>query len=86
MAITIVRDATSDNVRITETGKPDFWIMGHFYCVMTANDAGTHIIIRDGDFDVKLLLSDITNIDGNTGPFTVAQALDLIQEHVFKKV
>ena len=85
MAITITKHSSSGNVKITRTGQPDFWIMGQFYCVMTCNDAQTHVIIRDGDFDVKLLLTDITLIDTVAGPFTMSDALDRLNQHIFVK-
>lgn len=83
MAI-VFHEESNGNVKITQTGKPDFWIMGHIYAVMTANDAGTHVILRDGDFDFKFDYTEITAIGNTTGPYTLASAMAALSG-VFKK-
>lgn len=83
MAITF-HEESNGNVRIEQTGKPVFYICGHIYAVLTHNDAGTHIILRDGDFDFKFPYTEITVIGNTTGPYTLANAMVELQK-VFKK-
>jgi hypothetical protein len=84
MAINFTRDATSKSVKITETGKPNIYLMGYFYGVMTNNDAGTHINVRDGDYNITFAVADIGTINGTAGPWTLADALHELEQHVFK--
>lgn len=84
MAINFQRDPTSKNIVITETGKPNIYLMGYFYGVMTNNDAGTHINVRDGDYNITFAVSNIGTINGSTGPWTLATALSNLEQHVFK--
>jgi len=84
MAINFSRDATTKNIIITETGKPNIYLMGYFYGVMTNNDAGTHINVRDGDYNITFAVSNIGTINGDAGPWTLATALADLQTHVFK--
>jgi hypothetical protein len=58
--------------------------MGHIYAVMTSNDAGTHISLRDGDFDFKFDYTEITAIGNTTGPYTLATAMTELSK-IFKK-
>ena len=83
MAI-IFHEEANGNIRIEQTGKPKFYIMGHVYAVMTSNDAGTHIILRDGDFDFKFDYTEITAIGNTTGPYTLATAMTELSK-IFKK-
>lgn len=83
MAVTF-SELSNGNIKITETGKPDFYIMGHVYCVMTTNDAGTTINLRDGDFNRYFLPADITHIGNTAGPFTISTAVDALAL-LFKK-
>lgn len=83
MAVTF-SELSNGNIVITETGKPALYIMGHVYCVMTTNDAGTVINLRDGDFNRYFLPGDITHIGNTAGPFTTATALTALSL-LFKK-
>lgn len=83
MAVTF-HELSNGNIKITETGKPDFYIMGHVYCVMTTNDAGTVINLRDGDFNKFFNPEDITAIGNTPGPFTTATAVTAMSL-LFKK-
>jgi hypothetical protein len=83
MAI-VFSEESNGNIRIEETGKPTFYIMGHVYAVMTANDAGTHIILRDGDFNFKFDYTQITAIGNTSGPYTLASAMTALSG-IFKK-
>jgi hypothetical protein len=58
--------------------------MGYFYGVMTNNDAGTHINVRDGDYNITFAVADIGTINNSAGPWTLATALDALEQHVFK--
>lgn len=84
MPINFIRDATSKNIIITETGKPNRYLLGYFYGVMTNNDAGTHINLRDGDYNITFAVADIGNINGTAGPWTLATALNELEQKVFK--
>ena len=84
MAINFRRDATSKNIIITETGKPNIYLLGYFYGVMTNNDAGTHINLRDGDYNITFAVADIGNINGTAGPWTLINALNELEQKVFK--
>lgn len=83
MAVTFT-ELPNGNIIITETGKPDFYIMGHVYAVMSTNDAGNVINLRDGDFNRYFVASDITAIGNTSGPFTTATALTTLSG-LFKK-
>lgn len=83
MAVTF-HELPNGNIKITETGKPDFYIMGHVYCVMTTNDAATVINLRDGDFNRNFLPADITLIGNTAGPFTITTAVEALA-NLFKK-
>ncbi len=83
MAITF-HELSNGNIRITETGKPDFYIMGHVYAVMTTNDAATMISLRDGDFKMFIDPLEITAIGNTNGPYTTATALTALA-NLFKK-
>ena len=72
------------NILITETGKPDFYLMGYFYGVMTNNDAGTHINVRNGDYNITFAVSNIGTINGTPGPWTLATAMAELDSKVFK--
>ena len=85
MAITITKNASTGNITITETSKPVVKLCNHGPVMITNNDAGSHIIITTHDYDGHLPLSEITQIDGQTGgPFTLANALNYLDE-LFKK-
>jgi hypothetical protein len=83
MAINFIKLAHG-NIRITETSKPDMYIMGNFYGVMTNNDAGTHINVRDGDYNITFAVTDIGTINGTAGPWTLATALAELDSKIFK--
>lgn len=84
MAINFRRDATSKNIVITETGKPNIYLLGYFYGVMTNNDTGTHINLRDGDYNITFAVADIGTINGTDGPWTLITALNELEQKVFK--
>jgi hypothetical protein len=84
MAINFRRDATSKNIIITENGKPNVYLLGYLYGVMTNNDAGTHINLRDGDYNITFAVADIGTINGTAGPWTLANALNELEQKVFK--
>lgn len=84
MAINFRRDATSKNIIITETGKPNIYLLGYFYGVMTNNDTGTHINLRDGDYNITFAVADIGTINGTDGPWTLITALNELEQKVFK--
>lgn len=84
MAINFRRDATSKNIIITETGKPNIYLLGYFYGVMTNNDTGTHINLRDGDYNITFAVADIGTINGTDGPWTLINALNELEQKVFK--
>lgn len=84
MAINFRRDATSKNIIITETGKPNIYLLGYFYGVMTNNDTGTHINLRDGDYNITFAVADIGTINGTDGPWTLVNALNELEQKVFK--
>ena len=83
MAINFIKQAHG-NVLVTETDKPNIYIMGNFYGVMTSNDAGTHIDIRDGDYRFSFAVSDIGTINGTSGPWTLSTALAELDSKIFK--
>lgn len=72
------------NILITETGKPNLYLQGHFYGVMTNNDAGTHINVRNGDYNLTFAVTDIGTINGTAGPWTLATALTELDSKIFK--
>jgi hypothetical protein len=85
MAITITKNASSGNIKITDTGKPDIRLCNHGTIFLTNNDASTHIEIVAQDYNGQLLLSDIITIGTNTGgPFALATALGYLDD-LFKK-
>jgi hypothetical protein len=51
---------------------------------MTNNDAGTHINLRDGDYNITFAVADIGTINGTAGPWTLANALNELEQKVFK--
>jgi hypothetical protein len=83
MAINFAKQAHG-NILITETGKPNIYLMGHYYGVMTNNDAGTHINVRDGDYNLTFAVTDIGTINGSAGPWTLATALAELDSKIFK--
>jgi hypothetical protein len=85
MAITIIKNASTGNVTITETSKPLIKLCNHGAVYITNNDTGTHINIITDNYDGHLLLTDITTIGTNTGgPFSLATALGYLDD-LFKK-
>jgi hypothetical protein len=84
MAIDITKDSVSKNIKITQTGKPNIYLMGYFHGVMTNNDAGTHINVRDGDYNITFAVADIGTIHTTAGPWTLADALHELEQHIFK--
>jgi len=72
------------NILITETGKPKVYLQGYFYGVMTHNDAGTHINVRDGDYNITFAVTDIGTINGSAGPWTLETALSELDSKIFK--
>ena len=72
------------NILITENGKPNIYLQGYFYGVMTNNDAGTHINVRNGDYNLTFAVTDIGTINGTAGPWTLATALTELDSKVFK--
>lgn len=85
MAITFTKNASTGNIKITDTGKPDVRLCNHGPVFITNNDASTHIIVTTNNYDGHLLLTDITTIGINTGgPFALATALGYLDE-LFKK-
>ena len=85
MAITITKNASTGNIKITDTGKPDIRLCNHGAVMITNNDAGNHIIITTDNYDGHLLLTDITTIGNNTGgPFALTTALSHLDD-LFKK-
>lgn len=58
--------------------------MAYFYGVMTNNDAGTHINVRNGDYNITFAVSNIGTINGTAGPWTLATALAELDSKVFK--
>lgn len=72
------------NILIEETGKPKLYLQGHFYGVMTNNDAGTHINVRNGDYNLTFAVTDIGTIAGTAGPWTLATALAELDSKIFK--
>jgi hypothetical protein len=72
------------NILITETGKPNLYLQGSFYGVMTNNDAGTHINIRNGDYNLTFAVTNIGTINGAAGPWTLQTALEELDSKVFK--
>ena len=83
MAINFVKQQHG-NILITQTGKPNIYLMGYFYGVMTNNDAGTHINVRDGDYNITFAVADIGTINGSAGPWTLATALAELDSKIFK--
>jgi hypothetical protein len=51
---------------------------------MTNNDAGTHINVRNGDYNLTFAVTDIGTIQGTAGPWTLATALTELDSKVFK--
>jgi hypothetical protein len=51
---------------------------------MTNNDAGTHINVRDGDYNITFAVADIGTINNSAGPWTLANALHELEQHIFK--
>lgn len=85
MAITLTKNASTGNIKITTNGFPDVRLCNHGAVMITNNDAGTHIIITTDNYDGHLPLSEITVIDGHTGgPFALATALSHLDD-LFKK-
>lgn len=85
MAITFTKNASTGNIKITDTGKPDIRLCNHGTIFLSNNDAATHIIITTDNYDAHLPLSDITTIGNNTGgPFALATALSYLDD-LFKK-
>ena len=85
MAITITKNASTGNIKITDTGKPDIRLCNHGTIFLTNNDAGTYIEIVTMDYNGQLLLTDITTIGTHTGgPFALATALGHLDD-LFKK-
>jgi len=76
---------SNGNIRIDETGKASIWLLGQIHAVMSVNDAGTMINVRDGDFNITFSASDVTSIANVTGPFTIETATAALSEHCFKK-
>lgn len=83
MAINFIKQAHG-NILITETSKPNIYLMGHFYGVMTNNDAGTHINVRDGDYNLTFAVTDIGTINGSAGPWILSTALSELDSKIFK--
>jgi len=85
MAITITKNSSTGNIKITDTGKPDIRLCNHGTIFLSNNDASTYIEIVTMDYNGQLLLSDITTIGTHTGgPFALATALDHL-DNLFKK-
>lgn len=85
MPITITKNASTGNITITRNGFPVVKLCNHGAVMITNNDAGTHVILTTDNYDGHLPLSEITQIDGQTGgPFTMANALNYLDE-LFKK-
>jgi pimeloyl-ACP methyl ester carboxylesterase len=85
MAITITKNASTGNIKITDTGKPDIRLCNHGTIFLSNNDAGTYIEIVTMDYNGHLPLSDITTIGNSTGgPFALATALSHLDD-LFKK-
>ena len=85
MAITITKNASTGNIKITDTGKPDIRLCNHGHIFLSNNDAGTYIEIVTQDYNGQLLLTDITTINNHTGgPFALATALGYLDD-LFKK-
>ena len=85
MAITITKNASTGNIKITDTGKPDIRLCNHGHIFLSNNDASTHIEIVTMDYNGQLLLTDITTIGTHTGgPFALATALGYLDD-LFKK-
>jgi hypothetical protein len=85
MAFTFTKNASTGNIKITDTSKPDIRLCNHGTIFMSNNDAATHIIITTDNLNYEFLLSEITTINNHTnGPFALATALDHLDE-LFKK-
>ena len=85
MAFTFTKNASTGNIKITDTSKPDIRLCNHGTIFLSNNDAGTYIEIVTQDYNGQLLLTDITTIGSHTGgPFALATALDHL-DNLFKK-
>ena len=85
MAITLTKNASTGNIKISTNGFPDVRLCNHGAVMITNNDAGTHVILITDNYDGHLLLTDITTIGTNTGgPFALATALGYLDD-LFKK-
>ena len=85
MSFTFTKNASTGNIKITNTTRPDMRLCNHGTIFLSNNDAGTHIIVTTDNLNEQYLLSDIVTIGNNTGgPFPLATALGYLDD-LFKK-
>jgi hypothetical protein len=87
MAINFLKQ-DNGNILITETGKPNVYLMKSFAGVMTHNDAGTHIKVSGSGYNLTFSVRDIGTINGSDSglaePWTLEAALYELDSKVFK--